>query len=189
MPTPSRRWCRGQLRPPTAGAAISSYTVTSSGGQTCTNPQRDDHHLHGDRPDQRHELHLHRHRHQRRRDRPGLVCLPRRPRPPCRGHRPSDGYQACQHLGGLVDRSSLQRWARPSPATPSPPARWALATTANAPGTTCTVTGLTNGPPTPSPSPPPTARDQALGGLLHGHAGTAGCPHLGDRHTVQPTAS
>ena len=48
------------------GATITSYTVTSSSrrGQTCTRPPRDDHHLDGDRADQRHRLHLHGDRHQ-----------------------------------------------------------------------------------------------------------------------------
>ena len=44
-------------------AAITGYTVTSSPGA----PARRDDHLHGDRPHQRHHLHLHRDRHQRRR--------------------------------------------------------------------------------------------------------------------------
>ncbi len=59
------------------GRPITSYTVTSStGGQTCTTTGH--HHLHGHRPDQRHQLHLHRHRHQRRRDRAGLGGVGRR---------------------------------------------------------------------------------------------------------------
>ena len=58
------------------GAAITSYTVTSSpGGFTCTTA---DHQLHGDRSDQRHQLHLHRDRHQLGRHQRGLGRLGRR---------------------------------------------------------------------------------------------------------------
>ncbi len=58
------------------GAAISKYTVTSSpGGKTATGYRQSDH---GDRVDERHQLHVHGHGHQQRRHRAGLGRLQRR---------------------------------------------------------------------------------------------------------------
>ena len=135
------------------GSAITSYTVTSS-------PER--RHLlvglqplHGQRPHQRHAVHVHRHGHQRQRRRERLVTVHGGhaaggcPRAADRG----DGHGR-QRLGrGLVDCADQQRRQRHHQlhghaSTPRAPAARPAAST---PATSCTVNGLTNGTATPSP--------------------------------------
>ena len=106
------------------------------------------HHLHGDRTDQRHQLHLHGDRHQRRRHQRGLGALGAGHSGHCSG-RADRGHRHLQRqhpVGGVVDGSGLQRRGGHhrlhgdlSAGQASP------ATDHAASATTCTVTGLTNG--------------------------------------------
>ncbi len=121
----------------TGGSAITSYTVTSSGGQTCTTPNGTTD-LHRHRADQRHRLHVHRDGHQHRghrsRRRPPR---PRPRRPPCPA-RPT-GVVAANHFNAL----SVVTWTPPASNGGSPITSYTVTSSA---GQTCT---------TPTAAPPP----------------------------------
>ena len=105
---------------PTAARPITSYTVTSSGGQTCTTPNGTTTTCTVDRAHQRHQLHLHGHRHQR-------GSAPVRPPPPRRRpSRPPPGAPTGVSGGRRLHpgapspgRAPASNGGRPSPGTPS----------------------------------------------------------------------